>query len=597
MNIGGIDLGIILIYLVVVAVVGTWFHKKATKKVESFFLADRNIPWWMLGLSGSSSYIDISGTMAMVGLIVAVGLKSVWIIHIAWSLFIMSFYMAFQAKWIRRSSVMTFAEWNKTRFGNTRDAEAARLTSGIFVLVLMVFNLTYFAVGTGKFAEEFLPFERWQSTLVIFAIVGTYVTLGGFLGVMLTDILQTVLIAAGAILLVVIAFRDSGEVTQLIASKNPSWISLKPVWSLWSDYQQNAPVSYSHYQTFGPFMLAGLSWCIFRLLAGPNVWDFQFFLSARSPRDASLGAGLWTVGHTFRWLMIFSLLLIGIPYIIGVDASTFDVERIMPLAMLRLPVGLKGLFIAVLLAALMSTMSGAINVISNIAVNDFLKRYFAKNCTEKGLVRCGQVVCAVAIAASFVLNISFESVVEIWELMLFVVLMPILVPSTLRWHWWRFSAKAYVLSILISVSLIIGQKVFFHDLSASMSLGITVSLCFVTTLIAGLLCKPTDINTLIPFYVKVRPFGFWGPVKREAIKRRLIPEKDWVAVIDIANGILAMIFQMLICLVAFYCFLKLWWRFSISLVILMAVSTVLYFTWYKTLPEKQELDEIRENPD
>ncbi len=167
MNLHWIDLTIIIFYLVIVALIGFWIKNRATAGLDSYYLAGRNIPWWMLGFAGCSSYIDIGGTMAMVGALYYLGLKSVWMTHIFWGWFIISFYMAFQAKWIRRSGVMTFAEWNKTRFGDNIDAEKARIATAVFLLVLMIFNLMFIAVGIGKFAEEFLPLERWQATLIV----------------------------------------------------------------------------------------------------------------------------------------------------------------------------------------------------------------------------------------------------------------------------------------------------------------------------------------------------------------------------------------------------------------------------------------------
>jgi len=106
MNLHPLDLAIIAAYLVAVAMVGVVVRKRATKKLDSFYLADRNVPWWMLGLSGCSSYIDIGGTMSMIGLLFYLGLKSMWATHIFWGWFIICFYMAFQAKYIRRSGVM-----------------------------------------------------------------------------------------------------------------------------------------------------------------------------------------------------------------------------------------------------------------------------------------------------------------------------------------------------------------------------------------------------------------------------------------------------------------------------------------------------------
>lgn len=187
MKLHPIDILIISMYFLVNVGIGLWVRRRATKQVDSFFLADRNVSWWMLGLSGCSSYIDIGGTMALVGAMFYLGVKSIWMTHIFWGWIIICFYMAFQGKYIRRSGVMTFAEWNVTRFGKTHDAELARISAATFLLVLMIFNLMFMAVGTGKFAEEFLPFTRWQSSLIVFGVVGIYVTLGGFVGVIFTD--------------------------------------------------------------------------------------------------------------------------------------------------------------------------------------------------------------------------------------------------------------------------------------------------------------------------------------------------------------------------------------------------------------------------
>jgi SSS family solute:Na+ symporter len=586
MSLHPIDLVIVAVYLFLVAMIGVIIRKRATKKLDSYFLGDRNVPWWMLGLSGCSSYIDIGGTMAMIGAIFYLGLKGMWATHIYWGWFIICFYMAFQAKWIRRSGVMTFAEWNETRFGTTRDAEAARIAAAIFLLVLMVCNLMFISVGTGKFAEEFLPFPRWESTLIVLVVVGVYVTLGGFFGVILTDIFQTLLIAVGAVILTVIAFHQINPASFVI-TKNPGWYSLAPAWKLWPSYLATTPPAYQHFYAFGPILLAGFSWLVFRVLAGPNVWDFQFFLTTRSPRDASLSGGMWTVGYTLRWILGCAFMVLGI-YYLGSSAG-FDAEKIMPLVLKKLPIGLRGLFMAVLLAALMSTISAMINVTSSVVINDFIKRYFAKNFSQKRLVRLGQLASVVALMLGFIFSLSFANIITAWETMIFIVVTVILVPATLRWHYWRFSAKAFVWSMAISAGLITLRKIFFNYFSASTSLVADTGLCLLTTIIITLLTKPTDMEVLVRFYSRVRPFGFWGPVRREAVKRGLVPASDKMPAIDALNGILTAVFQFSLALLAFYTFLRNWSQLAIWASVTVGLAIILYFTWYKNLPSRDEI--------
>jgi SSS family solute:Na+ symporter len=586
MNLHSVDLILIAVYLFIVVLIGFWVKKRATQQLDSYFLAGRNVPWWMLGLSGCSSYIDIGGTMAMVGALFYLGLKAIWVTHIYWGWFIICFYMAFQAKWIRRSGVMTFAEWNKTRYGDNKDAEMARIAAALFLLLLMIFNLMYIAVGIGKFSEEFLPLPRWGATLIVFAVVGVYVVLAGFFGVILTDMLQTVLIAIGAIILAVMVFQNTSP-ADFLSQQDAGWGSLSIPWNLWSGYTGSTPESYQHFYLFGPIILAGFSWVIFRVLAGPNVWDFQFFLTARSPRDASMAGGMWTVGYTLRWILGCAFLMLGIFYL-GSHAG-FDAEKIMPLVLTNLPIGIRGIFMAVLLAALMSTLDAMINVTSSVVVNDFLKRYFTKNLSEKQLVRLGQLASIIALAIGFVSSLSFADVISAWETMIFVVVTMILVPATMRWHWWRFSARAFVWSMAASASLIFLQKLLFPSLSPAQALGFDTLACFLATLVIGFASQPTDMEILVEFYSRIRPFGIWGPVRKEAVRRGLVPARDPMPAFDALNGLLTAVFQLSLALIPFYSFLRRWNQALIWFIIAVVLGIVLYFTWYKNLPSREEV--------
>jgi Na+/proline symporter len=586
MTLHPVDLAIIAAYLVLNALIGVVVQKKATKGTGSYFLADRDVPWWMLGLSGCSSYIDIGGTMALVGAMFYLGLKSIWMTHIWWGWLIICFYMAFQAKYIRRSGVMTFAEWNVTRFGDTRETEHARLAAATFLLLLMVFNLMFMAVGTGKFAEEFLPFSRWLSALIVFGVVGIYVTLGGFKGVILTDVFQTLLIAVGAVVLTVMVFRDTAGMTSP-TNADPGWSSLAPAWTLWPSYLKETPPAYQHYYAFGPMLLAGFSWLVFRVLAGPNVWDFQFFLTTKSPRDASLAAGTWTVGYTLRWIIACAFLMLGM-YHLGSEAG-FDAEKIMPLVLKKLPIGLQGIFMAVLLAALMSTLSAMINVTSSVITNDFLGRYVFKNHSQAKLVRMGQLASVGAITLGFVFSLSFNDIVSAWETMIFIIVTMILVPSTFRWHWWRFSARAFVWGMIASALIIMGQKLLYGELGVVPTLAFDTIASFIVTTILGLIFPPSAMETLVRFYAKVRPFGFWKPVRLEAERLGLVPRDDPMPRIDILNGAISIFFQVSLALLPFFLFLRQWGNLTIWVMVTLALGVVLYFTWYKNLPSPEEL--------
>jgi len=375
-----IDITIIIVYLLLTITIGIIMRRRAQQKLDAYFLAERNVPWWMLGLSGCSSYVDMAGTMVGISIYFYLGFKAVWLTHLVWGGFTMAMFMAYQAKYIRQSGVMTLAEWHKTRFGDNRETEYLRIAVAAFQVILLMFALTFAAVGTSKFAESLIPIKPWLSTLIIFSTVGFYVTLGGFFGVILTDFVQTLLIIIGTIILIFLAFNVTTDFS-IVALKSQEWSSILPSWKLWENYKATSPSSYHQFDAFGPLLMAGICFSIFKMLAGPLTWDFNFFLTTKNARQASLAAGVWTFAHIVRWFIIMSFVVLG-AYYLGSQAG-FDGEKIMPLVLTKLPVGLTGLFMAILLAALMSTISAIINITSNVILNDALKRYFIKSLPEK----------------------------------------------------------------------------------------------------------------------------------------------------------------------------------------------------------------------
>jgi len=449
----------------------------------------------------------------------------------------------------------------------------------------MTFNLIFMAVGTGKFAEEFLHVPRWIASLVVFGVVGVYVTLGGIFGVILTDLFQTALIAIGAVILTIMAFGQPAA-ADIAATHDQVWSSLVPAWTLWSGYAESTPEVYRHFQAFGPILLAGFAWLVCRILGGPNVWDFQFFLTTRSPREASLAAGMWTVGYTLRWIIACAFLILGIQYL-GSDVAA-DAEKIMPRVVLKMPVGLQGAFLAILLAALMSTLSAMITVTSSVITNDFLRRYFTRGASEKRLVRLGQLASIVTILLALVFSLAFEHVISAWETMIFFVVTVINAPATMRWHWWRFSAKAFVWSMVTSAAMLLLRRLFFPDWALPTALAVDALAALGLTIVIGWSFRPADMDVLVSFYSRVRPFGLWKPVRLEAERRGLVPPRDPMPRIDVLNGGITVVFQLALAIVPFCIFLRQWSSVACWSGILVVFGAILYFTWYRNLPSPEE---------
>src|SRR5512140_2762103 len=156
MNLTPLDTAIVAVYLASVIAIGFYVKRKSAAGLESYFLGGRQMPWWMLAMSGSASYFDITGTMWIVSILVMVGLRGMWI-QFVWGFVIAAFNMAFMGKWIRRSGVITGPEGMVTRFGDGTQGNLARLSYTVYAIVTISAFLGYTAVGMGKFGAEFIP--------------------------------------------------------------------------------------------------------------------------------------------------------------------------------------------------------------------------------------------------------------------------------------------------------------------------------------------------------------------------------------------------------------------------------------------------------
>ena len=260
----------------------------------------------------------------------------------------------------------------------------------------------------------------------------------------------------------------------------------------------------------------------------------------------------------------------------------------MPLVMKKLPVGLSGLFMAILLAALMSTISAMVNVTSSVILNDFLKRYLAKNMSERNLIRLGMAASIITVTLAFSFSFLYDKIISIWELMIFVILTMILLPGTMRWHWWRFGARSFVWSMLATGVVALAQKLLFPEWPVQTSIGVSVLTSFALTVAITFMTKPADFELLVKFYARVRPFGFWKPIRLEAERRGLVPPNDKMPRIDMLNAMIASLFQLTLGIIPFYMFLRQWDQVWIWSAILLIVTVTLYFTWYKNLPSPDE---------
>ncbi|MGB9625627.1 MAG: sodium:solute symporter family transporter [Phycisphaerae bacterium] len=328
MKLSSIDLAIVVTYLLLVVGVGIRVKRRAAKGLVSYFLGGRQLPWWMIAMSGSSSYFDITGTMWIVSMFVAYGFCGYWI-QWMWGFLIAVFYFAYMGKWIRRSGVLTGAEWMVLRFGSGAGGEAARLAYTLFAVLTLTTFIGYTAVGMGKFGAEFLPIRAWVGphyaayadqicAAAIIGITGAYVIMGGFVGLTIVEFVQTIVLTCGALMIAYLGYAAfhpadvNAALTTLasvegrpVAVAPGDWYSLAPPWRL--------PAAEDMYAAFGLVLITFLGKGLLLGISGPEqLYDFQKFLAAKNPREASKIGMLWGVFHSVRFPMAMAITVMGL---------------------------------------------------------------------------------------------------------------------------------------------------------------------------------------------------------------------------------------------------------------------------------------------
>lgn len=599
-----VDYIIVAAYLLGILVIGMWFERRASKSIDSFFLGDRSLKWWALGASGMASNIDVSGTMINVALIYALGAQGYFIEIRGGIVLIMAFMMVFMGKWNRRAHVMTLAEWMVFRFGDSRQGKLARLVCAIAILMSTVAITGYFAVGSGKFIGEFLQLPEilgmkpdFVASVIMVTISLVYTAASGLYGVVWTDVVQGVLILISIFVVIYIAMTQyflpetfvistpaigGGFIPQTVT--RDAWTNIIPQWNL--DFPSES--KYAIYNLFGVSILFYLAKTVIEGSGGTGGYMIQRYYAARSDRDAGLLSLFWTVLLTFRWPFTAAIAIMAIVYGNSTGNIVQDPELALPTVIDKLiPVGFKGLLIAGLMSAAMSTFVSIVNAGASYWVNDIYRSFINKEASEKTLVNQSRLASIMVVAGGLLLTLFITSINQIWGWLTMSMGAGLIVPLIIRWYWWRLNGYGFTAGVFVGMTVAIVQGLMFPDVPEYVSFLAVSLLSFAGTVVATLLTEPTERETLEKFFLRTRPFGFWGPVTaslkdedRNAIKKENRR--------DIISAIIAVPWQLLLFATAMLVVLRENEMLLYASVLLAILSFLLYKIWFKNLDTESE---------
>lgn len=627
MQLTTIDTAIIGLYLLSTVVIGLLLQRRAARNMDSYYLGGKTLPWYMLGLSNASGMFDISGTMWMVTLLFVYGLKSVWIPWL-WPVFNQIFLMVFLSVWLRRSNVLTGAEWMRIRFGDDLGGKLSHMVVVLFALISVLGFLAYGFIGIGKFVAIFIPWELVSRHvpfeikpehvphcygIVITAFATFYVMLGGMLSLVWADVVEYSIMTLSALIIGIIAINSvSHEI--LINSVPAGWTSPFFGWNLDLAWEKHLPevmakINSDGYSLFTVFVMLMLFKGILLAAAGPAPnYDMQKILATRSPKEGALMSGFVSVILLpVRYFLIAGFTVLAIVYYRELDlkvGGAIDFENILPSAISRFaPAGVMGLLLAGLLAAFIGTFAATLNAAQAYITNDIYKRYINPQAGSNRLIRISYLVSIGMVAISTVIGFHVGSINRMLQWIVSGLYGGYAVSNVLKWYWWRLNGTGYFWGMLTGILCALFFPLIFADAFPGIAADILPLYLFplllavsgIACVVASLASRPEDEKLLKSFYKTVRPWGFWGPIHDKVAAETPGFTRNPRFGRDMFNVLIGTIMQT--CLMALPIFIVIQEISGAiaSLLIIAAGGAVLKKTWYDKL-DNWPMEEIeREN--
>ncbi len=584
-----IDYIIISVYLLLLVGFGVYLQKKASTGIDSFFLGNRKIPWWALGASGMASNLDVSGTMIIVALIYAIGLNGFFIEIRGGVVLVMAFFMIFMGKWNRRAGVMTLAEWMQFRFGPGRAGNVARLLAAITNLAFAVAVVTYFAQGGGIFLGTILGIDPNIAALIMIVLASIYTIASGLYGVVYTDVFQGFLILAAILYVCFLAFTQYtlpdefmvsvplvGGGFQELKTSITTWVDVVPSWNM------NLPGEYAAYNFLGIAVMFYLAKTVIEGSGGSGGYLVQRYYAAENDREAGLLSLLWILLLSFRWPFVVSMAIIGIVY--GTQHGVIqNPEEVLPTVLLNvIPTGMKGLLLAGLIAAAMSTFDSVVNSGAAYWVKDIYQKFIRPDADEKKLIWHSRMASLVIVVIGLSLTYAFNNLNQVWSWLTMGLGSGFIIPQVIRWYWWRFNGWGFASGVFTGMVMAFAQLIFYPGIGDMWGFLIITSASFVASILGTFMSDPVDDEVLMNFYRKTRPFGFWGHI-REKVKDIDQHEVALENKRDLRSIFIAVPWQLTLFLTPMVLVTRQWHLFWPLFGLLMVLSLLLYFGWFRHL--------------
>jgi SSS family solute:Na+ symporter len=514
-------------WIIIVVSVGIMFvpaivlARRAGKNTSEFFAAGRQAPWWLIGISLVATTFSTDTPNLVTNIVrTSGGVSGNWV----WWAFLLTGMATvfFYARLWRRSGVLTDLEFYEQRYSG----DGAKVVRGFRAVYLgLFFNCVIIgtvSLAAVKIANVLFGIPEWTTLLVAASFPVIFASMSGLWGVMVTDMIQFCITMTSAF------------AAAYFAVKVPSVGGLHGLWQHFASSPQTLNVlpNFNDKATFIAAFLIPLTvqwWSVWYPGAEPGGGSYvaQRMLSAKTERDSVFGTMMFQAMHyalrPWPWIVVALASMIVYPSVASihkafpyVPQNLLGDDMAYPAMLHFMPAGFAGFMVAGLFAAYRSTLETHLNWGTSYLIHDMYRRFIAQDRPEKHYVLVGRIVTVLIMVVAFGVTAILNTAKEGFQILLTIGAGTGLV-YLLRWFWWRINAwteiTAMAGSFLVSIGIFFAGKAG-HPLDATTALLITVAATTVVWVVVTFATPPTDMETLVAFYNRVRPAGpGWAPVR------------------------------------------------------------------------------------
>lgn len=538
MNLHFLDWSIVIGYLVLSLLVGVYYSRRASTSTDEYFAAGRGLSWWLAGTSMVATTFAADTPLVVSGFIRSEGIYGNWL---WWNVLMGGMLcVVFYARLWRRAGILTDMEFIELRYEG-KSASVLRAFMAVYSGVLAnCITIGWVVLAMVKICGalfDFTAFTQWMnvttgieadwgklslvSGLVVLTVI--YTVLSGLWGVIMTDFVQFFFAMGGSIALaamVLIKMGGPSEMVQQIAAAP----GVQPkVFHMIPDFATATKLALITFM-----VQISIQWW-----GGGQGGGYiaQRLFSTRSEKDSVLAMLWFNFAHyalrPWPWIIVGLASLVYFPLSPGEDP-----EAAYPKMMVHLlPVGLRGLMVASLFAAFMSTITTQLNWGASYLVNDLYRRFLRKDADERHYVQVARIASLLLMVLGAIATWQMDVISQAWIYLTLLTAGAGFV-GLLRWFWWRVNPwseiSALVGSFLITNGMAWVKVAYKFGLISDQSyascewfyggdlwavrLFVIIVFCTALWLVVTFLTKPVSDAHLEAFYRRVRPGGWWGHI-------------------------------------------------------------------------------------